>query len=365
MARIATTHAASLIAACALIATLAGAPAKAASDGFWIAPAWPHAGGKGGGSAPKGVKHRRTVEVGKGDAYRFNTIAAGIKAAGFGGVVRVQPGIYIESLHITKPVTIFGVVNDKAPRTHLVKILAPTDEPCVDVDVPNSGFVQIRQMDLVAGKDNVQRSAVELEHGFLSVKDSSIAAPNYVSALLARGGQLSVEQSDITGGREGVLIAAKDSTGTFYLVDNTIAHNITGIKVDGIAQANIVGNRIWDNADTGISYYQGRGTIIGNDIRRNGKSQITIADGRQSPTVKFNVISEFFGHPISRVAPGPVGPWTPPSLPASKGAIEQNMIYGPARDCKAYFDPATASKNTCQRTDRKKGGWWSSKGRTD
>jgi parallel beta-helix repeat protein len=233
----------------------------------------------------------------------------------------------VESLEIRRPVTILGLVNKPGEFPLPVKVQAPPDKPCVNVDVEGSGFVSINQIDLSAGPQNVQRSCIELQSGFLSIKDSTILAPSYVSTVLARGGHLSIETTTISGGREGVLIATTNSTGTYYLVGNKITQNITGIKVDGLAQANIVGNDISRNSNDGVIYFQGRGSIIGNDIHDNSRAGLVLQDSPQSPTVKANKIYQNAG-PGIEVVPStvPVTQVGGRPIPVSRGEICDNLI---------------------------------------
>ncbi|MFZ1991686.1 MAG: right-handed parallel beta-helix repeat-containing protein, partial [Alphaproteobacteria bacterium] len=326
-----TPKAKALIAACVAGLMVAGASAFAESsyDGFWIGGGSP--GDWGGGPGDKGSKGPREVEVGVGPSFRFHSISEAIKAVGPGGIVHVDQGLYVESLKITKPVTIVGRVNKPVegnmPLEIVVKLQAPPDQPCVNVNVHGDGYVSLRQIGMIAGQQNVQHACVELENGSLAIKDSTIAAPNYVSALLARGGNLTVETSTISGGREGILITARDGTGTYYIgSNNAITGNITGVKVDGLAQANIVGNDISGNAADGVVYYQGRGSVIGNTIHDNTRSGLVLQNSPQSPTVRYNKIYQNFGSGIQVVpAVAQVGQMGPP-MPESRGLICDNTI---------------------------------------
>ena len=332
-----------LIAACVAGLAMAGASAFASSyDGFWIGG--PSSSGDwGGGPGNRGPRTIREVEVGIGPSFRIHSISEGIRAVGPGGVVHVDQGLYVESLKITKPVTIVGRVNKPVegnrPLDIVVKLQAPPDQPCVNVNVQGDGYVSLRQISMIAGQQNVQHACVELENGSLAIKDSTIQAPNYVSALLARGGNLSVETSTISGGREGILVTARDGTGTYYIgSNNAITGNITGIKIDGLAQANIVGNDISGNAADGVVYYQGRGSVIGNTIYNNTRSGLVLQNSPQSPTVRYNKIYQNFGSGIQVVpAISPAGSIGPP-MPESRGLICDNSItnnFGPGIDASA------------------------------
>ena len=320
-----------LIATCVAGLVMTGASAFASSyDGFWIGGPSSSADWAGGGrSGPD--RSPREVEVGVEPSFRFHSISEAVRAVGPGGIVRVNRGVYIESLKITKPVTIVGRVDTPAEGNQalniVVKLQAPPDQPCVNVNVKGDGYVSLRQISLVAGQQNVQHACVELEDGSLAIKDATITAPNYVSALLARGGNLTVETSTISGGREGILITARDGAGTYYIgSNNLITGNITGVKIDGLAQANIVGNDISGNAADGVVYYQGRGSVIGNTIHSNTRSGLVLQSSPQSPTVRYNKIYENFGSGIQVVPSvqqaGNVGP----PMPESRGQICDNSI---------------------------------------
>jgi parallel beta-helix repeat protein len=333
-----------LIAACVLGLGMASAPAGASpSDGFWIGGSSSGPGPDFGGPGRYDTRGPHEVEVGVGSSFRYHSIMDGIKAVGAGGIVHVDQGLYVESLKITKPVTIVGRVNkpieSSKPIEIVVKLQAPPDEPCASVDVKGSGVVSLRQISMIAGPQNVQHACVELEAGSLAIKDSTITAPNYVSALLARGGNLSVETTTVTGGREGILITARDGAGTYYIgSNNTITRNITGIKVDGLAQANIVGNEISNNAADGVVYYQGRGSVIGNTIFNNNSAGLVLQNSPQSPTVRFNKIYQNVGNGIQIVpAIAQIGVSGPP-LPESRGLICDNTIsnnFGAGIDARA------------------------------
>jgi parallel beta-helix repeat protein len=156
-----------------------------------------------------------------------------------------------------------------------------------------------------------------------------ISAPSYVSTVLARGGHLSLETSTVSGGREGVLITTRDPTGTYYIFRNRIVSNITGIKIDGIAQAHIVGNDISLNSNDGVVYFQGRGTVIGNDIHDNSRAGIILQDSPQSPTVKANKIYANAGPGIEVVPSNvPVTSVGGRPIPVSRGEICDNLITG-------------------------------------
>jgi hypothetical protein len=327
----ALSKATALIGVCAA-ALIAAGSAFAEGDGWW----W--GGGSGGGDhgdrnghgRDRGREHGQTVEVDKLSGP-YHTITDGIRAAGYGGTVSVHPGEYSESLLITKPVTIVGKVDQTDPDNvvNLVTITPPGDIPCASIDVDGSGFVSLRQLNLTAGSEHVQHSCVELDSGYLSVKDSSITAPSYVATLLARGGHMSIENTTIQGGREGVLVATQsDNAGTFYIVGSRIMHNVTGIKVDGISQANIIDNDIHDNLSDGIVYFQGRGRVIGNDIYDNARAGLVLQNSPVSPTVKVNNIRH------NRSAGIVIQPSTAEStplpgghgLPRSRGVICDNII---------------------------------------
>jgi parallel beta-helix repeat protein len=313
-----------LIGVCALALLAAGPGFAGPSDGFWMGGS--SDGDQGSGS--RGKSQGATVVVDK-IAGPYHTIMDGIRAAGYAGKVRVHPGIYIESLEVKRPVEIIGLVNKEGEFPLPVRLQAPPDMPCLNVNVEGSGFVAINQVDLAAGAQNVQRSCVELHSGFLSIKDSTISAPSYVSTVLARGGHLSLETTTVSGGREGVLITTRTNTGTYYIVNNKIVGNITGIKIDGIAQANIVGNGISRNSNDGVVYFQGRGTVIGNDIHDNSRAGLVLQDSPQSPTVKANKIYANAGPGIELVPSNvPVTSVGGRPLPVSKGEICDNLITG-------------------------------------
>lgn len=312
-----------LIGVCALALLAAGSASAGPGDGFYIG------GSSGSGDGgPRGKKDGPTVVVDK-VAGPYYTIMDGIRAAGYGGRVRIRPGVYVESLDVKRPVELIGQVNTPGEFPLPVKLQAPPDKPCINVDVEGSGFVSVNQIDLAAGAQNVQRSCVELHSGYLSIKDSTISAPSYVSTVLARGGHLSLETSTVSGGREGILITTRDNVGTYYIVGNKLAGNITGIKIDGIAQANIVGNDISRNSADGVVYFQGRGTIIGNDIHDNARAGLVLQDSPQSPTVKANKIFANAGPGIEVVPSNvPVTSVGGRPIPVSKGEICDNLITG-------------------------------------
>ena len=322
------------------LATLLVAPLVAGDGfggGFWFGGAGGGSSHSGGGTSDGGY-HRgeaRIVTVDANGGSEFRSINAAIQAAGWGGTVKVKSGIYVESLDIKRPVTIVGEVHEPGEFPLPVQVEAPPDKPCANISVAESGFVGLMQIGLRAGSANVQRACVELHRGFLAVKDATIVAPSYVSAVIARGGHLSIENTSISGGREGVLITASDMIGglgsvnTFYLVHNKIANNITGVKVDALAQVNIVGNDIYNNSNDGVIYFQGRGTIIGNDIHDNKRSGVVLQDGNQSPTVRANKIFANVGSGIE-IVPGTtaVTPELGRPIPVSRGEICDNLISG-------------------------------------
>ena len=320
------------LALCALAVSLMAAPAMAASDGFWIAGPASGPSNSSGATYPKGP---REVTVGATGA-QFKTISDGVKAVGAGGVVRVRSGLYLEALKITKPVTIVGDANPSSAKDAmkrpdlLVKVQVPAglDLPCADVNLLGGGRVTLMQLALVSGDQSVQHSCVELQSGQLVIRDSSITAHNqYVAALLARGGDLSVETTNITGGREGILITSREQSGSYYIGNNNfIFGNITGVKVDGLALANIFGNKIFQNTNGGVVYLQGRGSVIGNEIYNNVGAGIVMQNSPQSPTVRSNTIRDNAGTGIQIVpAVAFTGPGMP--LPESKGLICDNAIF--------------------------------------
>ena len=264
------------------------------------------------------------------DAVR--SISQALSIVRHGGRIFVYPGVYRERLAITKDVEIIGINIDITPGTNPSfitqrdvdpgVIVAPpasigsidrarlnsakyhfADEPCLfmrrnvravltgirfQADALNAGdnpdtrtpciYVPQGQFEMIGG--SVERSA-------------NFTANANIPLVQTNGGSVTIRNSKIVGGAEGVWVNANGAFGIdVRLIDNEISQNSEGVRITGqnafnpvAVNAFISGNIFIANSRYGVLATAGSGAqIIGNTFTANGGSGISpaptpLADG--------------------------------------------------------------------------------------
>jgi hypothetical protein len=282
-------------------------------------------------AAPAADTHIVAVD-GSGD---YATIADAVEAAEVGDTILVKPGIYVESLVITKDIMISG---DGERETIVIE--APTDGP-TSPTIPNSPEDEIEDWDGLLSADEPyaillldteaslsgltfrgQRSQVHASGGSPELRDLTFDGVGALDRTsLGTGGNSLV----VTGGATAVIsdstFSATGPIGVFEasgpLIEgntlaggasmwgdmgsetivraNTISESVlTAISINGEEPGVLIeGNTIADVDGTGIGTVHGLGdvTIRGNDISRTTIG-IMLGGFTQHPTIEGNVLRD-------------------------------------------------------------------------
>jgi len=221
---------------------------------------------------------------------RYATIQSAIDAAPDGGMVRVGPGNYAETLLIAKPLVLIGAP-DAATR-----VLA--GDAATGVTVRNTRRVRIERVVVVGGDVGVlvdESEAVQLV-------GNRIDGARFAGIRLSRA-QALIKGNEVRAGSGpygmGVELANTMSRPESLITGNTVA----GARHEGIilhnAHATIQGNTVAENGLRGVSISEmSMATISKNKILGNADAGIHVVD---------HSMAEIAGNQIARVGPGPEG----------------------------------------------------------
>jgi len=244
----------------------------------------------------------------------YKSIQKGVNDVAEGGTIYVMPGVYNESVSVSKSVLIQGwrLGSD-------VEINAPMNAPCLKFSPRNPTTHAVIANVSFFAKINSQASAcVDVAQGVFTLKESDVLGSGISPAILISGGTATIEKNRISAGSVGVQIEQAHSLSQNFILDNKILQNKVGVDIASGSRASVstVGNYIFDNLDAGVrAAGYGPATIIGNKIRNNKGSGIILDKYAQLALVRFNNILENSGDGIAV----PFG---------VNGVIEDNQIVG-------------------------------------
>ena len=213
----------------------------------------------------------------------FVTINEAIAAASDGDEIRIKPGVYEESLHITKVLEILGdgnrdeieirsstddVIKFEAKNgriAHLkVRQLGATDS-CIYVE---QGQVIIENCDINGGLQCI----VTTQKTLVSIRSSLIHGSHQFGLAIYDSSEVVVKDSDIFDNAVGVFVVEPSSV---TIMRNYIRENTYGIiiRTNGL----IENNDIFSSEDTAISVSLGAKPNVRNNRLTNNKKGISIS----------------------------------------------------------------------------------------
>jgi len=221
---------------------------------------------------------------------QYATIQSAIDAAPRGGAVRIGPGIYAETLEITKALALTGAP-DGATRV-------VAGDAATAVTVRNTRRVRIEGLAVVGGDVGVlieESEAVQLVA-------NRIVGARFAGIRLSRA-QALIKGNDVRAGSGpygmGIELANTMSRPESLISGNTVA----GATHEGIilhnAHATIQGNVVTANGLRGVSISEmSMAKVSNNKIVGNADAGIHVVD---------HSMAEIAGNQIARVGPGPEG----------------------------------------------------------
>ncbi|NWH09483.1 MAG: right-handed parallel beta-helix repeat-containing protein [Alphaproteobacteria bacterium] len=205
-----------------------------------------------------------------------------------GGTIVLAPGIYREDVTIEKSVNIRGTRRGEARS----EIQPSSGGACLYVSPDVLGAVTVSDVTFRMTALYGSVPCVVVAGGVFSLKNSRVIARDNVPGVLLQGGLVHIEESQIEGGRFGILVEpSAPNSGDFYIISNTITRNGTGLRVQGPGSVNAIGNSIISNDGDGMMLFRAGGTYIANEIGSNGANGIVLNEGSQNPRFVSNRIS--------------------------------------------------------------------------
>lgn len=342
---------AAIMAGALLVSDIANAQSL---GGFPIREPGARSGGNGGNGAAKPKKDEGPLQIivdanGRGP---YKTISAALKDVAEGGEIYVMHGTYEESLNVEKSVFIRG---DRGPGFG-VQVRAPMGEPCIRF-APQDGTAHA-VVSNVRFRSKINSSAaacVDVHRGVFTLKEGDVLGSGLTPAVKITGGTVTLEKNRISGGSKGVFVEQGHSLAQSFIIDNKILQNKIGVDITSQSLSDVViaGNEIFDNLESGVkSSGYGSATLIGNKIRNNAGTGVLLDSNAKLSLVRYNEI-------VQNAKDGVAIPF------GSEGIIEGNLIAGNkglsifTRD---GIEPKITnnriennSGDNCSRRDRKKG----------
>ena len=210
----------------------------------------------------------------------FATISEAIAAAKDGDVIRVRPGLYEESLQITKVLEIIGDGDRNEIEVH-------AEGAHTIVFAARHGY--IRGLTLRQNGSEGNWSGVDITGGRLTLEECDISSQSSVCIAIGNGAKPIVRNNHIHNGKNAGIVVYNHGAG--LIEGNDIVANAgAGIAIKTGGNPTVRNNRIHDGKGSGIFVQEnGAGLIEGNDIAANAPAGIEIKTGG-NPTVRTNRI---------------------------------------------------------------------------
>jgi parallel beta-helix repeat protein len=215
----------------------------------------------------------------------YRTIAEAIKGAMPGSTVQVKPGLYKESLVLTKKLDIVG----DGPAAEVV--VECGDASCVKMqtDVATLRGLTLRGS---AGRGGKERFTVHLSQGQLTLEDCEITSDS-LACIGVHGASTEpvVRNCKIHSGKSAGVLVYHNGQGTFEGCDIS-GHGLAGVEVRDGGNPVFRKCRVHDCKETGILVHDnGRGTFEECDISGNSLANVEVRQGG-NPLVKKCKIRE-------------------------------------------------------------------------
>lgn len=211
----------------------------------------------------------------------FPTIGAAVQAAKPGDRIMVRPGLYQESLVVTKPLEIIG------------------DGPLADIEVHARGANVLRFAANIGRVTNLTLRqlggsstwyCVDITQGRLELAGCDISSRSSACVAIRDGAAPWVHHNHIHGGASGGVFVYDGGFGR--LEDNDITGNtLSGVEITSGGDPTLRTNRIRGNQAGVYVRNNGAGTIEENDITGNALSGVEITGGA-NPVLRGNRIHQ-------------------------------------------------------------------------
>ncbi len=271
-------------------------------------PAAP-AGSSPAGSSPAGSSSYRAAQTtftvdqyGQGD---FRSIGEAMRAASPGSVIRVQPGLYQESLLMDKPLEILG-----DPSKGAVTVQAFGRD--VLVFAADAGRVTNLTLRQIGG--GARWNSVFIQRGRLELEGCDISCDSLSGIGVVKGADPLITGNAIHDCRQAGILIYDSGRGTLH--DNDIFRNaLAGVEIKTDGNPTVTRNKIHDCGHAGIFVHDsGLGMVEENEIYAMPSYAVTIKT-RGNPTLVRNTI-----HDCARA-----GVFI---FDQGAGLLRENMIYG-------------------------------------
>ncbi len=243
--------------------------------------------------SPVGPRPSPPARPERGSAYivalagpaHFRSINQAVQNVPPGAQIKVSPGIYRESIHLTRPVEIIS----SDPATGV--IVESYDDACVWMQTDRA---LLRGLNLRgrSGSRKGEYYTVDIPRGDLILEDCDLTSDSLaVVAIYGETTRPTLRRCKIHDSAQGGVFVYDNGGG--LLEDCDISRNaLPGIEVNDGGQPTLRRCRIFDGKEEGILVNSGgRGRVEDCDIYRNAKSGIAICE-KSAPVVVRTAIHE-------------------------------------------------------------------------
>jgi len=282
-----------------LTLVIASAAQAQSLGGFPIREPGARASGKGTTKPKKKEEGPLQIVVDANRPGPYKTINAAIDDIADGGVIYVQPGVYNESIKLTKSVFIQG---ERGPGPG-VEINAPMNEPCLSFNPKNVvSHAVVANVKFAAKINSGADACVDVVQGVFTLKESDVLGSGVRPAVKISGGTVTLEKNRIAAGSEGIFVDQGHTLSQSFIVDNHINRNKIGVDIASGSYSDVViaGNEIFDNLDSGVkSSGYGGAKMIGNKIRNNKGAGIILDKYSKLSLIRHNEIVQNEGDGVA------------------------------------------------------------------
>ncbi len=281
----------------------------------------------------------------------YKTIGEAIMAANPGDEILVRPGLYQESLLVTKPLEIVGdgdrgdiviraadgsVITFRTTRGRISNLTLQQvgKKDCVDISM---GRLDLENCDITSqgsacigisgGADprirkclihDSRQSGVIIHNSSQgTLEDNEISSNSLTGVDIKEGSHPILRRNKIHNGKNRGVYIHEDGKG--LIEENDITNNVTGVEISGGGNPFLSRNRVHDSRKDGILIQKkGKGTLEENDIYSNDYAGVRIKSGGD-PLIIRNKIRDGKGAGVFILEKG-------------HGKLEDNEIFGNTHD---------------------------------
>ena len=226
---------------------------------------------------------------------QYRTISKAINQVRPGGRIRVQSGVYNESLKISKNVEIIGTsINDS--------IIRSSNEGCIQVFAQN---VRIENFGLENASQNQRQYTVSISNGSLIIENCEVRSGFLAGVAVGKSGHADIVDCRILDGQDVGVWLYDGATGN---IERSFisGHQKTGILVGEDANLTISDSQVEDNRASGFYVYnRGRARLANCSISKNKKSGIVVnSSGNiviRASTISHNKFYGIHAHQSSKL----------------------------------------------------------------